>query len=155
MTVRHAVTLDQFQRALIKLRPELEKKVVRGLRSAALRLQGRVVTEIDAAGAVNSGILRASVKVRQTSDGAVVGVDAPYAAPIEEGTRPFTPPVMPLVRWAERKFGVDSGEAWRIARAVQAKFAREGIAPRYFFRWAVYRGRDDVREELAREIKRR
>lgn len=155
MTTRHVIGLDDFQRALLKLRPDLRKKTVRALQSAALRLQGRVVESIDAAGAVDRGTLRASVKMRKTKEGGTVSVDAPHAAPIEVGTRPFTPPAGPLVRWAMRKFGVDAGEAWRIARAIQRKFSREGIAPRYYFRRALYAARSDIREELAREIKSR
>lgn len=150
---RKVVTLDGFQKAVVALHPELRRRAVRGLRSAARRLEGLVVEEINRVGAVNLGTLRDSVTTRNEEDGAIVTVDAPHAGPIETGTRPFRPPLRPLALWAQRKFGVDEGEAWRIARAVQRKIERDGIAPRWYFRTALELGADLMRTEIEREIR--
>lgn len=151
---RRTVTLDGFQKAMVALQPELRKRAVRGLRSAAMRLEGMVVIEIERVGAVNLGDLKNSVTRRNVDDGAIVTVEAPHAAPIEEGTRPFRPPTRPLMLWAMRKFGVDERAAWRIARAVAKRIEEKGIEPRYYFRTAMELARDVMREELEREIRR-
>lgn len=153
MTVR-AVTLDGFQRAILALNPELRARTVRGLRSAARLLQGAVTQEITRVGAVNLGQLRDSVSVTNVEDGADVTVDAPHAAPIEEGTRPFRPPLRPLTLWAMRKFSVDEGEARRIARAVAAKIEKHGIEPRWFFRTAIADSEDAMRRAIEYEVRR-
>ena len=102
----HVVSLDGFARELRKLPKTAERAMVRGLRSAALRTQGQVVVEIDTAKpypAVDRGTLRRSVGVDNHPDGALLSVDAPYAAAMEYGTRPFFPPLAPLVEWVKRK----------------------------------------------------
>lgn len=151
MTVK-TVTLEGWQRALLALNPELRRKTIRGLRGAARVLQAEVVQQIHAVGAVNLGELAKSVSVTTVEDGAEVTVDAPHAAPIEEGTRPFRPPLRPLMLWALRKFSLDEGEAWRVARAVAAQIEKEGIAPRYYFATALEEAAGEMRDEIAREV---
>jgi hypothetical protein len=148
-----AVTLTGYQRAVLALVPELRTKTIRGLRAAARVLQARVVEEISAVGAVNLGTLRDSVSVTNVDDGAIVTVDAPHAAPMEEGTRPFRPPLRPLMLWAQRKFSVDEGEAWRIARAVAAKIEKNGIEPRRYFATAIEESQAMMRSEIEHEIR--
>lgn len=104
--VAHRVTLDQFQRKLVQLVPELKVAVVRGLKSGALRLDGIVLEEIDHAQpypAVDRGDLRNSRQVTMHDDGADVAVTAPHAAAIEYGTRPHRPPFKPILDWVVRK----------------------------------------------------
>lgn len=120
----HVVTLDGFARELRKLPKTAERAMVRGLRSAALRTQGQVVVEIDTAKpypAVDRGTLRRSVGVDNHPDGALLSVDAPYAAAMEYGTRPFFPPLAPLEEWVQRK-----GLAGKKPRFSMRKAEREG-----------------------------
>lgn len=131
--------------------------VVRGVRSAAHRGVGFLVEEIDKAvpyPAVNTGNMRQSARAGNTPTGAFVEVDAPQAAPINYGTRPFNPPLAPLVAWAVRKFGVTEKEAWRIARGVARKIGKEGIAPRHFFEKAMARIEAIIDPEVQRELER-
>lgn len=155
MTV-HRVNLDQFTRILVALSPKIEAAVVRGLRSGALRLQGMVVEEIDAAQpypAVDRGELRGSVEYAPEADGAVVYVDAPHAPHLEYGTRPFWPPLAPLKAWVLRKgFAEDEAEATGIAMAVQRKIAEEGIAPRGYMAKAFQRVLPVVIQEVEKEL---
>lgn len=98
--------------------------MVRGLRSAALRTKGEVVIQIDTAKpypAVDRGTMRRSVDVDNHPDGALLSVDAPYAAAIENGTRPFFPPLAPLEDWVIRK-----GLAGKKKRVSMRKSEREG-----------------------------
>lgn len=102
----HHVSIDQFARILSNLDQKTEKAVVRGLRSTGMRMVGIVVKEIDNAEpfpAVDRGELRNSVRYEPTERGCIVTVTAPHAAIIEYGTRPFRPPLEPLVRWVLRK----------------------------------------------------
>lgn len=155
MTV-HRVTLDHFTRILIALSPKIEAAVVRGLRSGALRLQGMVVEEIDAAQpypAVDRGELRGSVEYSREADGALVYVDAPHAPHLEYGTRPFWPPQEPLMRWVLRKgFAEDETEAAGIAYAIRKKISEEGIAPRGYMAKAFQRVLPVVIQEVEKEL---
>lgn len=164
------MTIAQFQRFLPTLTPKIERALVRGLRSGGRWLERTVVEEIRSARpypAVDTGVLRNSVTYRPEPKGASVSVDAPYAPMIEHGTRPFYPPLEPLVRWVQRKgfvprtMGRGPGKylravnaAIRIARAVQRKIAREGIAPRHFFSKAYVRAVPMIEAEVAWELSR-
>lgn len=152
------VTLHQFLGRLRKLPEDLEDAVTKGLRSAAARGVGFVVEEIENAKpypAVDRGELRSSARVEMVEGGARIEVDAPHAAIIEYGTRPFRPPVEPLAEWALRKgIADDEDEAMEIAWAIASKFAAEGIFPRGYFAKAMQRTFDIVAEEVAAELRR-
>lgn len=153
---KKTIPLSRFGPELRKLPPELADATVRGLRSAALRGVGIVVQEIDNAKphpAVNNGQLRQSVKYHALPDGAEIVVEAPHAPMIEYGTRPFTPPLAPLVAWVLRKgFADTEQEAIRIARGVQRAIAARGIEPRHFFAKAMARVRVIAVQEVKREL---
>jgi len=132
------------------------------------------VAMVESLGLVDTGLYKASWEARETADGAEVTNGAPYAGVIEEGARPFTPPLDPILAWAERKAG-DLGiapapfrgrssltdpqrqAARQIARAIQRKFARDGIAPKYpmksqlpFAKKALQRALEEYLEDIAR-----
>jgi hypothetical protein len=147
------VTLSEFHRKILKLVPELEGAVVRGLKSSALRLEGLVTEEIDTAKpfpAVDRGELRQSVGHEFFEDGAEVAVSAPHAAHIEHGTRPHWPPFQPILEWAQRK-GI-SEDPYGFAKAVQKKISEEGIAPRHYFKKAWDRVQPVIGQEIDREL---
>jgi hypothetical protein len=149
------MSLKEFQAWLRKQPQQIQGAVVRGLRSAAQRGVGVVVQEIDNATphpAVNTGRLRQSARAESNPMGASVVVDAPHAAIINDGTRPFRPPLAPLVEWVVRKFGVDEADAYPIAKAVQDKIAAEGIEPRFYFDKAMKRINEFVDEEVQHEL---
>lgn len=132
----HRVTLSQFARVCVTLEPRLRAGMVEGLRSAALRHQGLIVEEIQNASphpAVDTGALQQSVTTVNVPDGSIVQVTAPHAGPIDQGTRPFRPPIAPLAEWAKRKglAGTDA-EARSVAFAISRSFEQRGIAPRNF-----------------------
>lgn len=133
----------------------LDHKVIRGLQSASQRGVGIVVSEIDTTqpyAPVNTGTLKHSVRSTPTDQGAILSVDAPYASFVERGTRPFSPPLAPLADWAmDKGIANDEDEAMAIARGIQAKFRREGMAPRFFFKRAM---REIVEKVIPTEVKR-
>lgn len=147
---RHNVTIPEFTRFLARMTPEIRAACVRGLRGGALHLNRITINEIDNAlphPAVDTNELRNSVYTTFIHDGAIVSVQAPHAAFVEYGTRPHTPPLQPLLEWAERK-GLGPGAA----RAVQRKIAAVGTAPRHYFTKAVERAKPIIREEILTEL---
>jgi len=157
MTVHH-VTVDQFAKILGRLDSKIERAIVRGLQSAAMRLQGLVVNEIDSAEpfpAVDRGELRNSTKFDRLPLGAILSMTAPHAGIIEYGTRPFFPPIEPLARWALRKgLADDEEEAEEIAWSIARHISQMGIEPRGYFIKAVMSLKHDgiLREEIKREL---
>jgi hypothetical protein len=56
----------------------------------------------------------------------VIGTSAPYAVPVELGTKPHFPPILPLVDWVIAKLGVPEKEAKGVAFLVARKISRKG-----------------------------
>ena len=138
----------------------VQEKIRRGMRvaqlDAALALEAILVQDTRSEGLTDTGLLVGSWAHHETRAGVEVSNDAPYAGPrLELGARPFTPPLQPLIDWAERKAGdlgiaqVPKGKtfpgrasltdpqrkaALKIAKAIQRKYAKEGIKPRYLMR---------------------
>ncbi len=107
----HKVTISEFQRILTKLAPELEGACIRGLRAGALYLERTVKVEIQQTqpyAPIDRGELINSVDTTFVPDGAIVSVDAPHAAIMEYGARPFRPPLAPILEWVKRK-GLGAG----------------------------------------------
>jgi len=156
VTVNRTLTVTEFQRQILKIAPELEKAVIRGFRSAALRMVSVVVEEIETASphsAVDRGELRNSVDYRPLDNGAIVQVSAPHAGIIEYGTRPFWPPEAPIVAWVLRKGLADSPKAAKgIAYAIRKSISEKGIAPRHYFAKAFERAKQITKVEVSRAL---
>ncbi len=87
----------------------------------------------------NTGLTRKAIQTAITGDkveltGRVFN-PLGHAMPLEAGAKwdgPW-PPIEPLRLWAERRFGVDEGEARSIAFLVSRKLKRSGLRARAFF----------------------
>lgn len=121
---RELAVVDEYHAALIRAAQE----GVRILRS---------VLPID------QGDLRKETHLEMEGASPVIVEDQPYAAAQEVGTRPFTPPLDPLIAWARRQapnIGLDAqddDEIEQFARAVQAKIAAVGITAKWSTRDAM------------------
>lgn len=149
------INLDQFAQVLKALPQEITDAAIRGCKSAAMRGVGFVVEEIQTASprpAVNTAGMLQSVRETSLANGARLAVDAPHAAFIEFGTRPFFAPIGPLFEWAKRRFSVDDEAAMAIAYAVRHAISKNGIRPRWFFKKAMKRVYDILGEEIEREL---
>lgn len=123
----HRLSVTQFQDWLVRARPDIEHAVIRGLRGGALMLERQVVEEIEEVEAVDTGEMKQSVSTERVDDGAIVAVKAPHAAPMEYGTRPFTPPFEPIYEWVKRKgLGRMIGPQQRIKRGRRTAFEESG-----------------------------
>jgi type IV secretory pathway protease TraF len=146
------VTLADFPAILASLPAEFNDGTIRGLRSAARRLEGYTVEEITSSGAVATGELARSASTHDVSDGAYVLVDAPHAAAVENGSRPHWAPLQPLIDWViTKRIASDPVEARGIAFAVQAAIARRGTRPRHYMRRAVARIQPEVVQHILAE----
>lgn len=151
------ITLSDFAKRMAALGGDVEAAVVRGLQSAAMRLDGMVVHEIDHASphpAVDRGELRNSRDLVMTPKGAVLTITAPHGAAIENGTRPFRPPFKSIYEWLLRKKLVEPDQASARAWAIVNAIAQRGIAPRHYMKKAFARlvqGRY-VGREIGREL---
>lgn len=119
---------------------------------------------------VDTGRLKQSIIVRKrgASGHPEIVAQAPYAGPVEVGSRPHWVPLGPLVRWVRhhkslfngggparnKKGQFKGGEAVRIARAIQRAIARRGTRPRYFMRKNLPR-LNEILKTLMRESKAR
>lgn len=105
-------------------------------------------------GAVDRGLFKNSWHHRTFPDRAEIFNNAPYAAVIEFGSRPHTPPLGPLIAWVRRKrkdLGIEEADVFRVAKAIQRKIAREGTAPMFIAKDLL----PDLKKELNKDFKRR
>lgn len=135
--MRRKVNIKQFGKEMQGLPDELERAVVKGLQSTAMRGVSVVVGEIEKAKAVDSAALKQSVGYKKVADGADIKVDAPHAPFVEYGTRPHWPPLEPLILWATRKLGLSEKDAESAARAIQVKISKKGTPPKKFMAKAM------------------
>lgn len=137
--MRRKVTVSQFVGLTQRLPDDLHQAAVTASRKAAERLRGMVIEEISENKpypVVDRGLLRQSVGAVNLPNGAHVVLGAPYAKHMEGGTRPFTPPLEPLIAWATRK---GHPEPEKFARAVQFAIRAKGIQPKRYFARALRR----------------
>jgi len=157
MTIK--ISIRDFAGKVEALGPELEAAALRGIYSAALRLEGMVVDSIAATTPYppqDTGELSRSVTTTKKKNGATVQANAPHAPFMEYGTRPHFPPLQPLAEWAYRKGLADSEEeAMGVALAVARKIAKKGIAPRFFMKRAIeeLERQHIVEKEIIHELK--
>jgi len=112
------------------------------------------MANIVAASPVDTGLYAQAWSMEVDEKRALLGNTAPYAAMIEFGTRPFTPPIKPLLQWARRvlkKAEVDS-ECWALAKGVQQKIAEEGLAPKHILGDAIDRIIIDIRKKMKEKL---
>lgn len=170
MSTRKIVDLDQFAKELGNFsKLSLAKK-----RKAVISGVARSIPDLVASSPVDTGLYAASWQFTPTEKGAVIGNTAPYAGIIEYGTRPFTPPIGPLLAWAHRVLN-NSGAArgqpltkeqqaatgnsalsgysdaeWALAVHTQKKIAEFGMQPRHIMENAIPQIIDNIRQELKR-----
>lgn len=146
------VKLKTFAAIIEALPDKLTEATINGARMAAARLVVLVEHEIRNASPfplVDRGRLVQQTQLTLTPNGAIVRNDAPHAAPLEYGARPFTPPRQVLLEWAKRK-GFENPEA--ASWAIWQKFRKEGMPPRRFFAKALAKWR--AGDELPKAVKK-
>lgn len=125
---------------------EYKKAVVSGIVAS--------VPDLVAASPVDTGQYAASWDFTADEEKAILGNFAPHAAIIEEGARPFTPPIGPLLAWAKRVLKDASQppnysqEVWALAKGTQNKIAANGMMPKHVLRKTIPTIIENIKQEL-------
>lgn len=150
MATSKTVDLSEFARVLgADVEEDLDK-----LKTAAVRGIQRSLPKIVEDSPVDTGQYAASWGFNETERGAIIGNFAPHAAIIEEGARPFTPPIKPLLAWAKRVLKDPSqppeysDEVWRLAKGTQKKIAEYGMQPQHILEKNIPYIIDNIRKEF-------
>jgi hypothetical protein len=105
-------------------------------KAATLRGIAKSIPDLVAASPVDTGLYAQSWGFSSTEYSAILGNTAPHSPIIEDGARPFTPPIKPLLEWAKRVLQDPSqppdysDRVWALAKGTQQKIAREGMKPK-------------------------
>lgn len=150
MSNRKVVQLRDFAKEL----GAYTNRSVKEIRDAVARGVARSIPELVAASPVDTGLYAASWDFTVEEEAVILGNYAPYAGIIENGARPFTPPIGPLLQWAKRVLQSGSqppdydSEVWALAKYTQAKIASEGMKPRHIMENLIPLIIDNIRMEL-------
>lgn len=139
----HTVEAEQLGAAF----REEQARHKRAIGRAMLRAAHRGMPIVVKATPSDRGTARAAWQVRKrfNKHGTPIGADlynsAPHAGILEMGARPHWPPLMPILRWVVRKFGLQLNQkgkrsfesfdevpygTYLVARAIQKKIAQKG-----------------------------
>lgn len=133
-------SFKELEEHLGKLLSKKQERIIEAAEKAATK--GVLIVKKNAPKAFVE--LAESVHQEDIPKGSSVVADAPHAAPVEEGTRPHTPPIKPLLAWVELK-GLDDS----VAYALQKHIAQYGSSPAFYMKESV----PDIAEEFLRLIK--
>lgn len=115
----------------------------------------RSIPDLVAASPVDQGFYAQSWDMTVDEVAVTLGNYAPHAPIIEDGARPFTPPIAPLLAWAKRVLGDGSQppeysqRVKSLAYATQAKIAREGMKPKHILENMIPQIIENIKQELA------
>lgn len=138
------VNLEQMQelQGMLAKAPEIaDRHLHKALHEALSLLQGQVI-EATPTGA-HQLLRRVSMDISVSESGylGVVGTSAPYAIPVELGTKPHFPwdkttKSVPysLVDWVVNKLGVDRKKAGGVAYLIARKISKKGTQGAFMFR---------------------
>lgn len=167
MTERKVVKLEELAREL----GAFSDAHIERLKNATLSGIMKSIPMLVERSPIDTGLYAQSWGFQREEWGAILGNYAPHAPIIEYGARPFTPPIGPLLEWANRvlrnrvkdpetgeKFvtgpqgsGPDyeySSDVWALAKTAQKKIAERGIQPRHIMEDAI----PEIIENIKREF---
>lgn len=144
------VKLNEFSNILREY-PKLNvQQVKQGVASGL----ARSIPDLVKASPVDTGLYASSWDFTIEENAAILGNFAPYASIIEDGARPFTPPIEPLLAWAKRVLQDSSQppnyspEVRSLAYGVQKKISENGMEPRKILENMLPTIIDNIRQEL-------
>ena len=152
MSSRKVIRLEDFAKELGNFVDEsIERK-----KQAVIKGVARSIPDLVAASPVDTGLYAASWDFTVEEYGVVVGNYASYAGVIEDGARPFVPPIGPLLAWAKRVTGDPSqppeysSHVWALAKSVQKKISEVGMEPKHILENAIPMIIENIKQELVR-----
>ena len=151
------VDIKQFNKLLTKLGANAPTALKAGLFSASMRARVIVDQESVRKRVMNTGYYRRAWKTFAMFEEHAVRVYnvAPYAGVVEYGRRPGgrMPPVRPIARWAERKFGIPYEEALGISFGIAKKIQKAGIPGKHVLTDALPTLSRAFEQEIQRELR--
>lgn len=147
------IKLKEFSRELNDYYKKAPKEVKAAVLSGVLKSLPSLVKNSP----VDTGQYANSWDVKQDDKSIFIGNFAPHAAIIELGTRPFTPPIGPLLRWAKRVLRDGSqppdysDRVWALAKYTQKKISQSGMKPRKIMEKELPKILNNVRSELKKK----
>mgnify|MGYP000856706037 CR=1 FL=1 len=116
----------------------------------------KAIPELVEKSPVDTGLYAQSWDFTETEFGAIVGNYAPHAPIIENGARPFTPPIGPLLAWAKRVLRDASqppdysSDVWALAKGTQKKIASVGLEPKHIMEQMIPTIIENIKAEYQR-----
>lgn len=154
---------------------KISQKTIKEQRAAVARGLARSIPYLVEKSPVDTGLYAASWSFTVDDYSGIIGNSSPYAGIIEDGARPFTPPIAPLLEWAHRvlsggdrvrgqpltaaqqketgksKLSGYSNDEWALAKAAQNAISRRGMIPHHIMRDAIPQIIEYIKEELERK----
>lgn len=130
------------------------KNRIEELKAATVRGVLRSIPDLIKASPIDTGLYAQSWDVQVTELSVILGNYAPYAGIIEHGTRPYTPPLGPLLAWAKRVTGDPSQppsyspRVRALAVYTQKKIAEHGMKPRHILENAIPGILENIKQEM-------
>ncbi len=124
----------QIQAKIKDLLERAPKSTANAVNEFAINVQAQAKRNLTDLPAVDTGRLRASIRIESFSDGLArrVGSDVVYAPFVEFGSKPHFPPLDPIRAWC-RRHSIPESAAYPIALAISRKGqpARPYLFPAY------------------------
>lgn len=117
---------------------------------AAHRAALRALPVVVAATPSDRGAARGAWETRAVDGGAELYNTAPYAATLEAGARPHRPPLMPILRWVVRKWGLNLENMGRAA-GKKPKRAKRSFETIKDVPWLTYLVAKSIQEKIEKE----
>ncbi len=144
------IKLNQFADVL----REFPNKSLDAVKKGVVSGVARSIPDLVKASPVDTGLYAQSWNFTADEQSVILGNYAPHAAIIEDGARPFTPPIGPLLAWAKRVLKDSSqppnysDEVWALAKGTQKKIAANGMQPRKILESMIPTILDNIRQEI-------
>lgn len=150
MAAKRTISLQDFAKEL----GDFNEENIAALKKATVLGIAKAIPMLVEESPVDTGLYAQSWDFTETEYGAIVGNYAPYAAIIENGARPFTPPIGPLLAWAKRVLKDSSqppnysSQVWALAKGTQNKIARVGMEPKHIMENAIPKIIENIKAEF-------
>lgn len=144
------VSLDKFSKEL----EGYSKKNVEAFKQGVVEAMTDNMKTLIENSPVDTGLYAQAWRMEVDEKRALLGNFTPYAPMIEFGTRPFTPPLKPLLAWAKRvlkKSDIDD-ECWQLAKGVQNKISEVGLEPKHILADTIDKIVEDLRKKMKEKL---
>ena len=150
MTVVKSISLKELSDEL----DAYGKESIEEIKKATVRGAYRSLPDLVRASPIDTGLYASSWDVIVTDLAVSIGNFAPHAPIIEFGTRPFRPPLKPLLDWAKRVLN-DPGQpeegyssaVWGLAVYTQRKIEKDGMEPRHIMTDMIPKIIENIKKE--------